>query len=235
MSSNLIFRDDILVLADDRMGSDAKVIRMAKASVKRTGGDMTEAARYGFIEFLMRERHGVPFEHCAITFYWEVPIFVMRHLAKHRISSISEQSGRYVTLPSQFYLASPQRHLVQIGRPGAYRFEPGTPEQYTSYASHTVSAAEFAWQRYQSMLDEGIAREVARSVLPVSVYTSGYITLNLRSLMNLLSLRTSHEDALIKGHPQYETELLAECMEAFFRQFFPLTWAAFNAHGRVAP
>lgn len=233
--TDIRYRSDITVELDDRMGDDAKVIRMAKASIKRTGADMDSAARLGFINFLMRERHGVPFEHCALTLYYEVPVFTMRQLAKHRISSISEASGRYTPMEGVFYLADRRRPLVQVGKAGAYQFEAGTDAQYRDYNYATMATSERGMAYYRDLLDAGIARELARSVLPVNVYTSGYMTLNLRSLMNLLSLRTAGENAVIKGHPQYEIELLAQGMERIFAEQFPLTHAAFDQNGRIAP
>ncbi|MFC4089319.1 FAD-dependent thymidylate synthase [Micromonospora sp. GCM10011541] len=233
--TDINFRNDITIQLDDWMGDDAKVIRMAKASIKKTGGDMEEAARMGFINFLMRERHGVPFEHCAITFYFELPIFVMRQLAKHRISSISEASGRYTELAPEFYLAQAGRPMVQVGKAGAYQFERGTYQQFQGYRFATEATSKRAWAYYRDLLAEGVARELARSVLPVNIYTSGYVTVNLRSLMNLLSLRTAEEHAVIQGHPQYEIELMAQEMERIFAARFPLTHAAFDRNGRVAP
>lgn len=235
MSDSITYRSDITLQLDDWMGHDAKVVRMAKASIRKTGGNMDDDARMGFINFLMRERHGVPFEHCALTFYFEVPIFVMRQLAKHRISSISEASGRYVELDGVFYKPASGRPLIQVGKPGAYVFEKGSPydENLVSYVVR--EACESAYQEYLGLLERGVAREVARMVLPVNVYTSGYITLNLRSLMNLLSLRTAEENAAIKGHPQYEIELLAKAMEDVFAAEFPLVHAAFEKVGRMAP
>ncbi|MEU7570290.1 FAD-dependent thymidylate synthase [Micromonospora sp. NPDC049240] len=233
--TDIQFRSDVTLQLDDKMGDDAKVIRMAKASIKKTGGDMDEAARQGFINFLMRERHGVPFEHCAMTLYFEVPIFVMRQLAKHRISSISEASGRYTQMDGVFYRPVAQRPLIQVGRAGAYTFQQGNAYQDGLVQYVLAHASEAAYQEYEGLLEQGIAREVARMVLPVNVYTSGYITINLRSLMNLLSLRTANENATIKGHPQYEIELLAQRMEMYFASEFPLTYAAFEKNGRTAP
>ncbi|MFD6636730.1 FAD-dependent thymidylate synthase [Micromonospora chalcea] len=229
------FRSDVTLQLDDKMGDDAKVIRMAKASIKKTGGDMDEAARMGFINFLMRERHGVPFEHCAITFYFEVPIFVMRQLAKHRISSISEASARYTEMDGVFYRPSSGRPLIQVGKAGAYQFQQGTGYQERLVTYVLGGTCQTIYEEYLGLLEQGIAREVARMVLPVNTYTSGYITINLRSLMNLLSLRTANENATIKGHPQQEIELLAQRMEMYFASEFPLTYAAFDKNGRVAP
>ncbi|MFT4285579.1 MAG: FAD-dependent thymidylate synthase, partial [Protaetiibacter sp.] len=97
------------------------------------------------------------------------------------------------------------------------------------------AAATFAYEAYQRMLAAGIAREVARGVLPVSTYSSMYVTMNARSLMNFLSLRTKHPESHFPSFPQREIELVAEQMEAFWAELMPLTHAAFQAGGRVAP
>ena len=85
------------------------------------------------------------------------------------------------------------------------------------------------------MLDAGVAREVARTVLPVGIYSSMYATCNARALMHFLSLRTKHEDATFPSFPQREIEMVAEKMEACFAELMPLTYAAWQANGRVAP
>ena len=85
------------------------------------------------------------------------------------------------------------------------------------------------------MLDAGIAREVARAVLPVTIYSSMYVTMNARSLMNFLSLRTTREDTHFPSFPQREIEMVAEKMEDFWADLMPLTYQAFNKNGRVAP
>ena len=85
------------------------------------------------------------------------------------------------------------------------------------------------------MLDAGIAREVARIVLPLNIMSSMYVTVNARSLMNFLSLRTTREGTHFPSFPQREIEMCAEKMENVWRELMPLTYAAFNANGRVAP
>jgi thymidylate synthase (FAD) len=92
-----------------------------------------------------------------------------------------------------------------------------------------------AYNCYQEMLAAGAAREVARSVLPVGLYSSMYATCNARSLMHFLGLRTTHPDAAVASYPQREIEMVGEQMEAAWAQLMPLTYAAFNANGRVAP
>ena len=92
-----------------------------------------------------------------------------------------------------------------------------------------------AYEAYQKLLAEGVAREVARAVLPVGLYSSMYATCNARSLMHFLGLRTQHELAKVPSFPQREIEMVGEKMEAEWARLMPLTYAAFNANGRVAP
>ena len=92
-----------------------------------------------------------------------------------------------------------------------------------------------AFEAYQRMLEAGVAREVARIVLPLNIFSSMYVTVNARSLMNFLSLRTKREGTHFPSFPQREIEMCAEKMENAFRELMPLTYAAFNANGRVAP
>jgi len=92
-----------------------------------------------------------------------------------------------------------------------------------------------AYDSYQKMLDAGVAREVARVVLPVATYSSMYVTMNARALMNFLSLRTAREGSHFPSYPQREIEMVAEKMEAEFAKLMPLTYAAFEKSGRIAP
>jgi thymidylate synthase (FAD) len=92
-----------------------------------------------------------------------------------------------------------------------------------------------AYESYQKMLDAGVAREVARVVLPVATYSSMYVSMNARALMNFLSLRTAREGSHFPSYPQREIEMVAEKMEAEFAKLMPLTYAAFEKSGRVAP
>lgn len=114
-------------------------------------------------------------------------------------------------------------------------FVDGTAEQHDLVVQETQQACAAAYTAYRRMLDAGVAREVARGVLPVATYSSMYVTLNARSLMNFLSLRTKREDSAYPSYPQREIEMVAEAMEAHWRELMPLTAAAFDAAGRVAP
>jgi thymidylate synthase (FAD) len=176
-----------------------------------------------------------PFEHNSMTFFVEAPIFVFRELQRHRIASYNEESGRYRELRPVFYVPGPERKLVQQGKPGHYEFVDGTPEQHKLVTEATQEVCRRAYAAYREMLEAGVAREVARIVLPLTIYSSMYVTMNARALMNFLSLRTKREDSRFPSFPQREIEMVAEQMEQAWAQLMPVTHAAFNANGRVAP
>jgi thymidylate synthase (FAD) len=154
---------------------------------------------------------------------------------RHRIASYNEESGRYRELSPVFYVPNKERKLVQTGKTGHYVFVDGTPEQYEVSVAAMKETYTLAYANYKKMLDAGIAREVARAVLPVALYSSMYVTMNARALMNFLSLRTSREGSHFPSYPQREIEMVAEKMEEHFARLMPLTYAAFEKSGRVAP
>ena len=236
------FRSDVTVELVRANASDADVLFAARVS---TQGEQTlEAAQdesldtsrsKGLINYLMRDRHGSPFEHNSMTFYVQAPIFVFREFMRHRMASYNEESGRYRELNPVFYVPGPSRNLIQVGKAGAYDFLPGTPEQTALVDAEVRAVCLAAYESYQRMLDAGVAREVARIVLPVTIYSSMYVTMNARSLMNFLSLRTKREGTHFPSFPQREIEMVAEKMEDFWVDLMPLTADTFNANGRVAP
>ena len=237
--SELTFRSDVTVELVKHAASDADVLFAARVSTQGERSlDSVEAdtsGAEGLIRFLMRERHGSPFEHSVMTFYVQAPIFVWREHMRHRIASYNEESGRYRVLEPLFYVPAPERNLVQIGKAGAYDFVPGTPEQYELTVYAIKIACRESYSQYERMLEAGVAREVARAVLPVNTYSSAYVTMNSRALMNFLSLRKRSEDAHFPSYPQREIEMVAEKYEDAWAAIMPMTHAAFVANGRVAP
>jgi len=233
------FRSDVTVELVRASAQDADVLFAARVSTKGeqsledVGADASRSA--GLINYLMRDRHGSPFEHNSMTFYVQAPIFVFREFMRHRIASYNEESGRYRELRPVFYVPGPERKLVQVGKAGAYTFEPGTEEQHAVADAEIRAAYTQAYAAYQRMLDAGIAREVARAVLPVGIFSSMYVTMNSRSLMNFLSLRTQREGTHFPSFPQREIEMVAEKMEDIWQGLMPMTHEAFNKNGRVAP
>lgn len=237
--SEAIFRSDMSVDLVKHSASDADVIWAARVS---TAGEQSldeiskdPAKSAGLINYLARERHGSPFEHTSMTFFISAPIFVFREFMRHRIASYNEESGRYRELQPVFYVPAPERKLVQIGKTGSYSFVDGTKEQYDITVRSMKESYVFAYDHYQKMLEAGVAREVARAVLPVGLYSSMYVTMNARALMNFLSLRTSREGSHFPSYPQREIEMVAEKMEEVFARLMPLTHGAFEKSGRIAP
>ena len=236
------FRSDVTVELVRSSASDADVLFAARVSTQgeqtleaaQAGGEAGERDR-GLINYLMRDRHGSPFEHNSLTFYVQAPIFVFREFMRHRIASYNEESGRYRELQPVFYVPGPDRRLVQVGKPGHYEFEPGSAEQSALVDQETKAVTRASYEAYQRMLEAGVAREVARIVLPLNIYSSMYVTMNSRSLMNFLSLRTKREGTHFPSFPQREIEMCAEKMEDLWAELMPMTYAAFNANGRVAP
>jgi thymidylate synthase ThyX len=150
-------------------------------------------------------------------------------------NSYNEESGRYRELQPVFYVPGEDRKLVQQGRPGKYEFVHGEPEQHKAVTAAMEESYRQSYAAYQEMLAAGVAREVARATLPVGLFSSMYATCNARSLMHFLGLRTQHELARVPSFPQREIEMVGEKMEAEWARLMPLTYAAFNTNGRVAP
>ena len=239
-SDPLQLRSDMGVELVKASAGDSDVIWAARVSTAGEASlaalDEDPAASRGLINYLMRSRHGTPFEHNSFTFLVTAPIFVFREFHRHRVGwSYNEESGRYRELKPVFYVPAPDRNLQQVGKAGHYTFVPGTPEQHDVVTEQTRAAYAAAYDAYRRMLDAGIARELARAVLPVGTYSSMYATCNARSLMAFLSLRTRREESRFPSYPQREIEMVAERMEEHFARLMPLTHAAFEAYGRVSP
>lgn len=170
--------------------------------------------------------------------YVQAPIAVFREWHRHRIGqSYNEESGRYKVLEPLLYIPPPQRPLVQTGRPGHYTFEPGTREQYDRTVIALQRGHRLAYQIYLDLLADGVAKEVARGVLGVHIYSSMIVTLNPRSAMAFLSLRQQFDrpEAMFPSKPMWEIARCADAVEAALAFHFPMTHEAFVAAGRVSP
>lgn len=234
--TDAIIRTDMTVDLVKVVADDLDVVQAARVS---TGKDLEEddgSSIAGLLGFLMKNRHGTPFEHNYFKFRIEAPIFVWREFMRHRIGfSYNESSARYRKLDPVFYVPGMDRPLVQEGKPGAYTFVPGTMEQVIETNKLLCESYMVSWETYCKLLDNGVAKEVARACLPVAIYSSAYVSCNARSLMAFLSLRTKREGSLFPSFPQREIEMVAELMEFEFAQAMPITHAAFNEYRRVSP
>ncbi|MCX5203815.1 FAD-dependent thymidylate synthase [Streptomyces sp. NBC_00237] len=234
------FRSEVTVELVKHAAQDSDVLWAARVSTagEQSLDELTKDPERskGLINYLMRDRHGSPFEHNSMTFFISAPIFVFREFMRHRVGwSYNEESGRYRRLDPVFYVPGAERKLVQEGRPGKYVFVEGTEAQQELTSRVLEDSYRQSYEAYQEMLAAGVAREVARAALPVGLFSSMYATCNARSLMHFLGLRTQHELAKVPSFPQREIEMVGEQMEAHWAQLMPLTHAAFNKNGRVAP
>jgi len=219
--------DHGFVRLDGAMADDLSVVNGARVSFARRKDEM-DASDEGLIRFLMRDRHGSPFEHNAFRFHVRCPIFVAREWFRHRIGSFNEFSMRYAKATDDFYVPEPEDVRTQVGKPGAYTFEPVDEELAEETRRELEALYEQAYATYARLVEKGVARELARSVMPVGSYTQFYWTVNARALMNFVSLRNSE-------FAQLEIRRYAEAVEAFFAREMPITHAAFVANNRVAP
>lgn len=213
------------------MATDMSVVNAARVSFARNSDDDSadlSTADAGLINFLMRERHGTPFEHNAFRFHIKCPIFIAREWFRHRIGSFNEFSARYSEVPNEFFVPERDEVRTQVGKPGSYTFEPVS--DYVGIAAIEVinTINERAYEAYTYLVNRGVAKELARTVLPVSMFTQFYWTVNARALMNFLNLRT-HETA------QYEIRQYALAVEECFKATMPYTHDAWIKNGRVAP
>lgn len=215
------------VRLDGALMDDLSVINSARVSFN-TRHEVMETGDDKLISFLMRKRHGTPFEHNVSRWHIKAPIFVFREWMRHRVSSFNEWSARYSEMKPEFYVPEPEHVRKQVGKPGAYTFEPVDEATALLFIERLIQEQEQAWNAYEQALYKGIAKEQARIFLPVSVYSEMYWTVNARSLMNFISLRNSPE-------AQWEICEFAKILEAIWTKLMPVTAAAFVSGGRVAP
>jgi thymidylate synthase (FAD) len=219
--------DHGFVRLDGCMADDLSVVNAARVSFAQRSEDVGERDQ-GLIRFLVRERHGTPFEHNAFRFHIKLPIFVMREWARHRIGSFNEWSARYSQLDPEFYVPQPEDVRTQVGKPGSYSFDAVDPELAEHTRETQLAVYGQAYAAYADLLERGVAKEVARNVLPVAIYTQFYWTVNARSLMNFLSLRNAVT-------AQREIRRYAAAVEQLFAERMPITHSAFVANERRAP
>ena len=225
--STISVLDHGFVRLDGALADDLSVVNGARVSFARRKEEMDESDE-GLIRFLMRERHGTPFEHNAFRFHVRCPIFVAREWFRHRVGSFNEFSMRYAKATDDFYVPEPEDVRTQVGKPGAYSFEQVDDELAERTRDEVRAVYDHAFETYERLVEEGVAREVARAVLPVGAYTEFYWTVNARSLMNFVSLRAAET-------AQREIRRYAEAVERFLEERMPVTHAAFVANDRTAP
>jgi thymidylate synthase (FAD) len=201
----------------DFMGGDKAVVESARVSFGKGATDDERDRK--LIHFLLANHHETPFEHSVFKFHIKCPIFVARQWFRHRLASYNEISGRYTTMTEEFCL--PEHLRTQKARNYQYEL---LPEDLNRELKQKISDFyETAYLLYQELLQKGVAKEHARIVLPLSLYTQFYWTINARALQNFLYLR-------LEEHAQYEIRQYADAIATTFAEQMPWTYEAFQKY-----
>jgi thymidylate synthase (FAD) len=212
----------------DYMGDDAAIVQAARVSYGR--GTKQVSSDRGLINYLMRMRHTSPFEMCEIKLHVKLPIFVARQWIRHRTANVNEYSARYSVLDDEFYLPAPEHLAAQSTTNRQGRAEALDGPAAAAALEAIESNAAQAYARYAALLNEGdnapdpgrvgLARELARMVLPLNTYTQWYWKIDLHNLLHFVALRAD-------PHAQYEIRAYAEVLLDIVRRWVPLTCEAF--------
>lgn len=225
MSDAIKLLDHGLIRLVDAMGSDLSAVRAARVSYDaawRAGDDSGSDER--LLNFMMSHKHTTPFEACAVSFEVKAPIFVFRQWHRHRTQSYNELSARYRALPEEFYVPEPELIGVQSETDKQQRTVNGEADISARIASNNIRLQnESAFKMYRSLLENGVPRELARSVLPCGTYSHMFCTMNLLNCMKFLQLRCD-------AHAQYEIRVYADAMLELIRPKFPVIIEAFEKH-----
>lgn len=207
------------------LGNDLTIVNAARVSVGKRSDELTEADRR-LIGRLMRDHHASPFEHVVFTFHVRCPIGVAREWQRHR-DSYNELSTRYVEMEPDFYVPPPDAIRIQVGKAMGYHFEPASESQVHGCTMVMETTYQRAYESYQSLIQNGIAKELARNVLPLGLMTEMWWTVKLRAIFNFLSLRTAPSALL-------EIRQEAEFVEQHVARVVPVAYQAWVDGGRVS-
>lgn len=211
------------------MGSDLTVVNSAKVSFAKRADEYGDGEA-ALLRFLIRERHGSPFE--SVTMRWVVraPLYVLYEWHRHRVGhSVNEESARYTKMRDDYIMFGPDEIREQYGRPGNYKFRQMEDKDVAINAADLiVNSQAFSFGAYKQLLDMGVAKEQARVVLPTGMFKEQVWTCNLRSLMHFLGLR-------MDANAQREIRMYAHAAYRIAHVVAPDTMAAFAENGWVSP
>jgi thymidylate synthase (FAD) len=205
----------------DYMGGDQRIVQSARVSYG--SGTKTFRQDRGLIHYLMRNWHTSPFEQVQLTFHTKMPIFVARQWVRHRTARLNEISGRYSVMKDEFYVPDPEHVCCQSDSNKQGRGDMLLPDQAEVFIRGFSEEQRKAYETYQGYLDQGVARELARANLPLSLYTEWYWQIDLHNLFHFLHLR-------LDPHAQYEIRVFAEAMGRCAKAVAPIAYEAFEEH-----
>ena len=241
--NKIVLSSDIAVTFIDSMGNDARLAMAAWASKGLDEGVRRATEKADdiplLLRYLMKHKHGTPFEAAALQFSVRAPIFVWREWHRHRIGfSYNEESARYKTLDPEFYVPSRERPMMKVDgwKPGRPKFTRCDDDAvYDRLLANLTDDYQSSYDHYIENLEMGIDPGLARDGLNVGIYSSCWVTTNPRSVMHFLGLRTHEPAANHPSYPLHEIDAAARKVEEKFKELFPITHAAFVENGREAP
>lgn len=205
----------------DHMGSDQRIVEAARISYRSPSKGEEQDKK--LLDYLWRNKHTSPFEMVKITLNIKMPIFVMRQYVRHRMQNLNEVSARYTELPSDFYIPTKWRAQDTKNRQGSVDSDYLDHKKLTNMFESTC---QIAYNTYQDLLNSGVAREMARMVLPVNIYTEIYACWDLKNLLHFISLR---EDI----HAQSEIREYGRAIKSICTELFPWTMEAYEKYKKV--
>ena len=204
----------------DVMGDDSSIVQAARVSYG--AGTKKVHEDRGLIRYLIRHQHWTPVEMVEFKFHVKIPVFVARQWIRHRTANVNEVSARYTEMKDEMYLPPLQHISAQSKDNKQGRELQSFPEDVANDIQAIINESnERQYDVYQKLLELGVARELARTVLPVGHYTEWYWKIDLRNLMNFLALR-------LDPHAQWEIRVYAEAMAEIVKQVVPVAWEAFE-------
>jgi len=209
----------------DTMGDDNAVVQAARVSYG--SGTKTVNTDRNLIRYLLRHKHTTPFEMCEVKFHIKLPIFVMRQLIRHRTASVNEYSGRYSVMSDDFYIPE-DKDIKKQSTTNKQGRDEGFSKEAQEQAVHFMGNVHgHAHDIYQKFLEQDMARETARAVLPVSNYTEAYWKCNIKNFLHMIHLRAD-------PHAQYEIQVYANAMYDLVKPKFPIICEAWEDYARDA-
>ncbi len=208
----------------DYMGGDERIVQAARVSY----GSGTKSFRQdqALIDYLLRNEHTSPFEQVILTFHCKMPVFVARQWVRHRTARLNEISGRYSVMKDEFYVPAGEDIALQSDDNKQGRQNQAvSPELQVKVTDELVQQQTLAYQSYLGLLDDGLARELARINLPLSTYTEWYWQIDLHNLFHFLRLR-------MDAHAQKEIRDYAEVMYKICAAVSPMATQSFDNHLR---
>ncbi|MCM1001005.1 MAG: FAD-dependent thymidylate synthase [Wolbachia endosymbiont of Melophagus ovinus] len=202
----------------DYMGSDSAIVQAARVSYGK--GTKQISQDEALIKYLMRHHHTTPFEMCEIKFHVKLPIFVARQWIRHRTANVNEYSARYSILDNEFYIPRPEQVAKQSDNN-----KQGSGEAFDSHTSKEIidsltNDSNLVYSHYERFIQQGLAREIARTNLMLNYYTQFYWKIDLHNLLHFLKLRADK-------HAQYEIRVYAEVMLDIIKKWVPMAYSAF--------